>query len=130
MIIGFCLQELLAPKSLMALRGLTSAEIGAGEKMKERSLPGEIFLDTEKTFQRDAGTAPSYNNRQWIHFKSISMDSRSTEVCTRQTVPTVHGVFGTNTKNTPGLKPPNSVAKVFFDTLSPPTRANQEAASG
>uniref|UniRef100_A0A8C4ISV0 Voltage-dependent T-type calcium channel subunit alpha-1H n=1 Tax=Dicentrarchus labrax TaxID=13489 RepID=A0A8C4ISV0_DICLA len=31
-----------------------------------------------------------------------------------QTVPTVHGVFGTYTNNTPGLKPPNSVAKVFL----------------
>ncbi|KAF6723451.1 hypothetical protein FQA47_015348 [Oryzias melastigma] len=29
-----------------------------------------------------------------------------------------------------GLKPPYSVAKVFFHTLSPPTPANQEAASG
>lgn len=81
------------------------------------------------SFQRDAGTVPSYNNRQWIHFpKPSSMDSRSTEAV--PTVPTVHGVFGTNTDNTPELKPPNSVAKVFFDTLSPPTLANQEAASG
>uniref|UniRef100_A0AAX7SL44 Voltage-dependent T-type calcium channel subunit alpha n=1 Tax=Astatotilapia calliptera TaxID=8154 RepID=A0AAX7SL44_ASTCA len=58
-------------------------------------------------------------------------DSRSTAGgCIRQTVLTVRGVSGTNADNTPGLKPPNSVAKVFFHTLSSPARANQEAASG
>lgn len=59
-----------------------------------------------------AGTVPSNNQRPWVHFPTELKEQQIRWGCTSQTVPTVHGVF--RTVDTPGLKPPNSVAKVFL----------------
>uniref|UniRef100_A0AAX7SEZ7 Voltage-dependent T-type calcium channel subunit alpha n=1 Tax=Astatotilapia calliptera TaxID=8154 RepID=A0AAX7SEZ7_ASTCA len=75
---------------------------------------------------------PSYDLTPHMQSNTNAQDA-SSDANTQspmQTVLTVRGVSGTNADNTPGLKPPNSVAKVFFHTLSSPARANQEAASG
>lgn len=100
----------------------TAGAEGASERLQQRLMLRRTFKDPTKTvsnkltLRRILKSYSFFPETCWYsRIKSdngSTLPSRSTEAVPLPTVPTVRGVFRTYA-STPGLKPPNSVAKVF-----------------